>query len=196
MPGHQVKIVNSDGEILPDLRVGRVFSQGQNLMKGYLNNTEATNRAMYPDNWLDTGDLGFLLGGNLYITGRSTDVIIINGRNIRAQDIEELTEHEPAIKSRESSAFGIGSEDGTTMVVLVIECRLTSVSEKQALINRVQQQIYKAFGIRCFIELVPHHTLPRTSSGKLSRTAARIGFLERNQLESFSNTQPSVSKDL
>ena len=196
MPGHQVKIVNSDGEILPDLRVGRVFTLGQNLMRGYLNNTEATNRSMFPDNWLDTGDLGFLLDGNLYITGRSTDVIIINGRNIRAQDIEELTEHEPAIKSRESSAFGITSEDGTTMVVLVIECRLTSVSEKQALINRLQQQVYKAFGIRCFIELVPHHTLPRTSSGKLSRTAARIGFLERNHLESFSNTQPSVSKDL
>ena len=196
MPGHQVKIVNNEGEILPDLRVGRVLTQGQNLMSGYLNNAEATNRSMYPDNWLDTGDLGFLLDGNLYITGRSTDVIIINGRNIRAQDIEELTEHEPAIKSRESSAFGINGEDGTTMVVLVIECRLTSVSEKQALINRLQQQIYKAFGIRCFIELVPHHTLPRTSSGKLSRTAARIGFLERNHLESFTYTPPSVSKDI
>ena len=196
MPGHKVRIVNHDGEILPDLRVGRVFTQGQNLMSGYLNNTDATSRAMQPDNWLDTGDLGFLLDGNLYITGRSTDVIIINGRNIRAQDIEELTEHEPAIKSRESSAFGITNEDGATVVVLVIECRLTSVSEKQALINRLQQQVYKAFGIRCFIELVPHHTLPRTSSGKLSRTAARIGFLERNNLETFSYSQPSLSKDL
>ena len=196
MPDHEVRIVNHDGEILPDLRVGRVFTQGQNLMSGYLNNAKATSRAMQPDNWLDTGDLGFLLDGNLYITGRSTDVIIINGRNIRAQDIEELTEHEPAIKSRESSAFGITGEDGTTVVVLVIECRLTSVSEKQALINRLQQQVYKAFGIRCFIELVPHHTLPRTSSGKLSRTAARIGFLERNNLETFSYSQPPLSKDL
>jgi len=182
LPGHIVKIVDENGQQLSEMMVGSVLVYGDSVMTGYYNNLEETNKALKPGNWLDTGDIGFLFEGDLFITGRRTDVIIVNGRNIRAQDIEELAEQQPEVRSREASAFGINDEDGTTTIVLVIECRLTSVAERQSLIIRLQQLVYMAFGVNCVVELVPPHTLPRTSSGKLSRFAARQGYIQRTNL--------------
>ncbi|MDP1557303.1 MAG: fatty acyl-AMP ligase [Nitrosomonas sp.] len=182
LPGHTVKIFNEAGEELPNFMVGSVLVHGDSVMAGYFQNPEETKKALKPGNWLDTGDIGFLFEGDLYITGRRTDVIIVNGRNIRAQDVEELAEQQAEIRSREASAFGINAADGATTVVLVIECRLTSATERQSLINRLQQLIYMAFGVNCLVELVSPHTLPRTSSGKLSRFAARQGFIQRTNL--------------
>ncbi|AKH37507.1 MULTISPECIES: fatty acyl-AMP ligase [Nitrosomonas] len=179
LPEHTVKIVDDNGEELPQMMVGSVLVRGDSIMTGYFNNHEETKKALKPGKWLDTGDIGFILEGDLYITGRRTDVIIVNGRNIRAQDIEELAEQQPEVRSREASAFGISGSDDTTIVVLVVECRLTSVEERQSLMSRLQQMVYMAFGVNCLVELVPPHTLPRTSSGKLSRFAARQGFLQR-----------------
>ena len=182
LPGHIVKIVDEGGQQLSEMMVGSVLVQGDSVMTGYYNNPEETNKALKSGNWLDTGDIGFLFEGDLYITGRRTDVIIVNGRNIRAQDIEELAEQQPEVRSREASAFGVNDEDGTTTIVLVIECRLTSVTERQSLTTRLQQLVYMAFGVNCVVELVPPHTLPRTSSGKLSRFAARQGYIQRTNL--------------
>ncbi len=182
LPGHTVKIVDEDGQQLSEMMVGSVLVHGDSVMKGYYNNPEETNKALRSDNWLDTGDIGFLFEGDLFITGRRTDVIIVNGRNIRAQDIEELAEQQPEVRSREASAFGVNDEDGTTTIVLVIECRLTSATERQSLTTRLQQFVYMAFGVNCVVELVPPHTLPRTSSGKLSRFAARQGYIQRTNL--------------
>ncbi|MBP6058298.1 MAG: fatty acyl-AMP ligase [Nitrosomonas sp.] len=182
LPGHIVKIVDEGGQQLSEMMVGSVLVQGDSVMTGYYNNPEETNKALKSGNWLDTGDIGFLFEGDLYITGRRTDVIIVNGRNIRAQDIEELAEQQPEVRSREASAFGVNDESGTTTVVLVIECRLTSVPERQSLTTRLQQLVYMAFGVNCVVELVPPHTLPRTSSGKLSRFAARQGYIQRMNL--------------
>ncbi|WP_074796669.1 fatty acyl-AMP ligase [Nitrosospira briensis] len=182
LPGHIVKVVDDAGQELPDLRVGSVLVQGSSIMTGYFNNPEDTSKTLRPGNWLDTGDLGFLFEGDLYVTGRRTDVIIVNGRNIRAQDIEELAEQQPEVRAREASAFGISDANDVTTIVLVIECRLTSITDRQSLTNRLQRLVYMAFGVNCLVELVPPHTLPRTSSGKLSRFAARQGFIQRTNL--------------
>ncbi len=182
LPGHTVKVIDDAGQELPDLRVGSVLVHGTSIMTGYFNSPEDTKNALQPGNWLDTGDLGFLFDGNLYITGRRTDVIIVNGRNIRAQDVEELAEQQPEIRAREASAFSITDANDITTIVLVIECRLTSVTDRQSLINRLQRLVYMAFGVNCLVELVSPHTLPRTSSGKLSRFAARKGFIQRTDL--------------
>lgn len=179
LPGHDVIVVDDNGDSLPDLRVGRVLLKGPSIMSGYINDTEATQRVMKSDGWMDTGDLGYLSEGNIYLTGRHKDIIIINGRNIRAQDIEEIAEQQPEIRTRETSAFSVNDSKGKSTVVLVIENRLSAVEERQALISRVQRLVYNAFGVKCFVELVSPHTLPRTSSGKLSRAAACKGFLER-----------------
>lgn len=182
LPEHIVKVVDDAGQELPDLKVGSVLVQGSSIMTGYFNNPEDTRKTLQPGNWLDTGDLGFLFEGDLYVTGRRTDVIIVNGRNIRAQDIEELAEQQPEVRTREASAFGITDANDVTTIVLVIECRLTSMTDRQSLTTRLQRLVYMAFGVNCLVELVPPHTLPRTSSGKLSRFAARQGFIQRTQV--------------
>ena len=198
IPGHEIKIVNDDNETLPALRVGRVLIKGPSLMSGYLNGYGSGDSAaeggsdtgeggaggvLRPDGWLDTGDLGYMFEGNLYLTGRRKDIIIVNGRNIRAQDLEELAEQQPEVRMGDASAFGIddgdGGDGGEQTVVMVVECRLAASGDRQTLINRLQKQVYQGFGIRCYVDLVPPHTLPRTSSGKLSRVAARRGFIER-----------------
>jgi fatty-acyl-CoA synthase len=188
LPGHKIRVVDNSGQEVPHLSVGSILVKGGSVMSGYFNNIEETTRAISSDGWLDTGDIGFLFEGDLYITGRRTDVIIINGRNIRAQDIEELAEQQPEVRTREASAFGVSNEDGSTSVVLVVECRLASATDRQTLINRLQQMVYMAFGVSCIVELAPPHTLPRTSSGKLSRFAARQGFLQRANMEQSTAT--------
>jgi fatty-acyl-CoA synthase len=182
IPGHTVKIIDDEGQELSDLKLGSVLVSGSSIMAGYFNNPEDTQRTLQPGPWLDTGDLGFLFEGDLFVTGRRIDVIIVNGRNIRAQDIEELAEQQPEVRAREASAFGVTDANDSTTIVLVIECRLTSVPDRQSLINRLQRMVYMAFGVNCLVELVPPHTLPRTSSGKLSRFAARQGFIQRTNL--------------
>ena len=189
LPGHTVVVVDEEGKSLPDMRVGRVLLEGPSLMSGYVNDPEATKRVMKSDNRMDTGDLGFLSDGNLYLTGRHKDIIIINGRNIRAQDIEEIAEQQQEIRTRETSAFSAVDSKGVSTIVLVIENRLSSAEERQSLISRVQRLVYNAFGIHCLVELVPPHTLPRTSSGKLSRAAACKGFLERTGFSSPQSLQ-------
>ena len=182
LPGHTVKIAGDTEQELPDLRVGSVLVHGPSIMTGYFNSPEDTEKTLKPGNWLDTGDLGFLFKGDLYITGRRTDVIIVNGRNIRAQDVEELAEQQPEVRAREASAFSITDDDDIVSIVLVIECRLTSTADRQSLTSRLQRLVYMAFGVNSLVELVSPHTLPRTSSGKLSRFAARKGFIQRADL--------------
>ena len=183
--GHSVSIVDDNGKTLPEFRVGSVLIKGPSIMTAYLNDAESTQKTLKPGGWLDTGDYGFLYEGNLFLTGRRNDIIIINGRNIRAQDIEEIAEQQEEIRARESSAFGIIDANGRPAVVLVVECRISSTENRQSLTNRLQRLVYAAFGVHCLVELVPPHTLPRTSSGKLSRAAARQGFKERTGLVDF-----------
>ena len=179
LPGHSISIVNDNGKPLPELRVGHVLISGPSLMSGYLNDPEASVKIVSSGGQLDTGDLGFMYKGDLYLTGRRKDVIIVNGRNIRAQDLEELAEDQPEVRMGDASAFDVEDSQGQQTVVLVVECRLNDIAQRQGLISRLQKLVYEGFGIRCLVELVAPHTLPRTSSGKLSRVAARKGFLER-----------------
>ena len=179
LPEHEIEIVNDEGAVLPDLRIGRVLMRGPSLMEGYLNNPEATKAVFSEDGWLDTGDLGYIFENNLYLSGRRKDVIIVNGRNIRAQDLEELAEDQSEVRMGDASAFGLNDSGEQVTVVLVVECRISNTPQRQSLISRLQRLVFEGFGIHCVVELVKQHTLPRTSSGKLSRVAARKGFMER-----------------
>ena len=192
LPEHEIRIVDNDGELLSDLRVGRVLVKGPSLMSGYLDDQEATDRVILENGWLDTGDLGYLYRDNLYLTGRRKDIIIINGRNIRAQDLEEIAEGMDEIRMGESSAFDV-ERDGQHNVVLVVECRLAESTDRQTLIKQLQRKVYEGFGIHCYVDLVAPRTLPRTSSGKLSRVAARKGFMDRIDLTQAAITQAEIA---
>ena len=182
LPEYQVEIRSEAGELVPERHCGVIFLKGPSIMEGYANNPEATNGALTSDGWLNTGDVGYRAGDSLFITGRSKDLLIINGRNIWPQDLEYIAEQQPEVRPEDASAFSIPSENGTEVAVLVVQCRQTDAFVQAELIERLKERIQTEFGIVCLIELVPLHTLPRTSSGKLSRSGARLDFLRRNNL--------------
>jgi fatty-acyl-CoA synthase len=179
LPGYEIQIRDSSGLELPERKVGTLFVRGPSVMTGYFEDAEATRDVFSPDGWLNTGDLAYRIGRSLFITGREKDMIIINGRNIWPQDLEYLAEYQPEVRSGNASAFSVPGPDGYDQAVLVIQCRKQDEAKSADLTNRVQKRVREEFGIDCFIELVPRHTLPRTTSGKLSRSKARQDFLNR-----------------
>lgn len=182
LPEYQVEIRNEFGELVPERHCGVIFLKGPSIMEGYANNPDATAAALVGDGWLNTGDVGYRAGDALFITGRSKDLLIINGRNIWPQDLEYIAEQQPEVRPEDASAFSIASESGTEVAVLVVQCRQADAFVQAQLVEKLKERIQTEFGIVCLIELVPLHTLPRTSSGKLSRSGARLDFLRRNNL--------------
>ncbi len=189
LPGYEMEIRDERGRPLPERRCGRIHLRGPSLMSGYFGNPEASREVLSADGWLDTGDIGYQANGSLYITGRAKDLMIIKGRNIWPQDLEHLAEQQPEVRPTDASAFSITDDDGSETAVLVVQCREADSRKLASLAERVQQAIHVEFGIHCLIELVPPHTLPRTSSGKLSRSTARKEFIERRSAE-----EPSESR--
>ena len=183
LPDYEVEIRTSDGRLAAERECGTIFLRGKSIMSGYANNPEASAAALSSDGWLNTGDVGYRAGDSLFITGRAKDLLIINGRNIWPQDLEFVAEQQPEVRPEDASAFAIAGEDGSDVAVLVVQCREQDSFRQADLVERLKQRIQSEFGIACLIELVPLHTLPRTSSGKLSRSGARQDFLKRNELE-------------
>jgi fatty-acyl-CoA synthase len=110
-------------------------------------------------------------------------MIIVNGRNIWPQDIERIVERQPELRSQDASAFGVPGPGGAEVAAVVVQCNTDDVEVRESLVNRIRGDLLEELGIACLIELVPRHTLPRTSSGKLSRSATRSGYLERQAQE-------------
>ncbi|GMR12934.1 MAG: fatty acyl-AMP ligase [Gemmatimonadota bacterium] len=179
LPEHEVVIRDEAGASLGYRRTGRVTLRGPSVMSGYFDDPQLTKEVLTEDGWLETGDLGYMTEDGLFVTGRSKDLIIINGRNIWPQDLEYLAEQQQQVRIGDASAFAVADPDGVETAVLVVQCRISDVAERDQLKSLVQSSVYGSFGVHCLVDLVPPRTLPKTSSGKLSRDAARRGFLER-----------------
>ena len=180
LPEHEVVIQDEAGRMLPDRECGSIYVRGPSVMSGYFGDPSATAQVLSGDGWLDTGDIGYRLDGQIVITGRRKDLIIINGRNIWPQDLEYLAEQQPLVRPGDASAFSVPGPGGEEVAVLVVQCRESDNDKRRKLVTGLQRVIGEEFGIDCHIELVPLHTLPRTSSGKLSRSRARDDFLKRS----------------
>jgi fatty-acyl-CoA synthase len=194
LPGHELEIRDEEGRALPERQCGVVHVRGPSIMAGYLDDPEATREVLSPDGWLNTGDLAYVADGQLVITGRRKDLIIINGRNIWPQDIELLVEQLPEIRPRDVAAFSIAGVNDEETVVLVVQCRQSDEGERCRLVEVIRGRVREAFGFDCMVELVSPHTLPLTSSGKVSRTMARADFLKRNAGGFASPLQAAVQR--
>ncbi|MEO6225861.1 MAG: fatty acyl-AMP ligase [Sphingomicrobium sp.] len=174
--GMDVEIRGPDGALLPDRGIGKVFVRGASVMVGYFRDEESTSACMI-DGWLDTGDMGYLSAGYVFIVGRAKDMIIINGRNHWPQDIEWAVEQLPGFKSGDIAAFAITGPSGEETPAVLVHCRISDNAERGRLRDEIRERVRAITGITPVVELVPPRTLPRTSSGKLSRTKARNLYL-------------------
>ncbi|MGD8771681.1 MAG: fatty acyl-AMP ligase, partial [Gammaproteobacteria bacterium] len=179
LPDYQVEIRDESGNPLPERSAGTIFVRGPSVMSGYFNEPEITAQTLSEDGWLNTGDVGYRIGQSIVITGRQKDIIIINGRNIWPQDLEYLAEQQPEVRTGDALAFSAPAPDGSEVPVLVVQCRLTDESRRGNLIRRIERLVGEELGIHCQVQLVPAHFLPRTSSGKLSRSKARQNYIDQ-----------------
>jgi fatty-acyl-CoA synthase len=175
--GMDVEIRGPDGEILPERGIGQLFVCGTSVMHSYFRDEESTKAVLSADGWLDTGDMGYMSKGYIFIVGRAKDMIIINGRNHWPQDIEWAVEQLPGFKSGDIAAFAITGPSGEETPAVLVHCRVSDAEERGRLRDQIRERVRAITGITPVVELVPPRTLPRTSSGKLSRTKARSLYL-------------------
>ena len=176
LAGHALEVRAADGSVQAERRVGRIFARGPSLLKAYFNQPEETRRVLSEDGWLDTGDLGYVSGGEIVITGRAKDLIIVNGRNVWPQDLEWTAEAETAVlRSGDVAVFSVPSEGEETVVALV-QCRTSDPEAREKLRADIVGCLRLRHGVETEVVLAAPHSLPKTSSGKLSRSKAKAMF--------------------
>jgi fatty-acyl-CoA synthase len=171
-----VEIRGEHGEVLADHHIGKVWCKGPSVMVGYFRDPEATEACLV-DGWLDTGDMGYSVDGYLFIVGRAKDMIIINGKNHWPQDIEWAVEQLPGFNHGDIAAFSVETESGEEVPAVLVHCRVSDPEERIRLHDTIRDKVRSITGMNCVVELVPPRTLPRTSSGKLSRAKAKKQYL-------------------
>lgn len=174
----RIRILDEQGRDLPDRVIGEIALQSDCMLTGYYNRPDATEKA-FRDGWYLTGDYGYSLDGEIFVTGRKKDMIIVGGKNVYPQDLEALAYEVPGIHPGRAVAFGIeDAESGTEAVVLVAEVDVTDAEQRQELANALRQHITKnsAIALR-HVHLVDAKWIIKTSSGKIARAANREKFL-------------------
>jgi fatty-acyl-CoA synthase len=177
LPGHELEIRSAEDTVLQEREVGRIMVRGPSVMTEYFGRREETARVLSSDGWLDTGDLGYLVGRSLVVAGRSKDLILVNGRNVWPEDLELAVEHQiETVRQGDVVAFSVDEQEAER-VVLLVQCRTSDEASREALRSAVAEVVLARAGLKCNVVLVSHNALPRTSSGKLSRMRARDMYL-------------------
>lgn len=171
VPGLEMRIVSRDtGEVLPERQVGELQISGTSVTSGYYKNPEATAELL-ADGWLHTGDLAYMVDGDLVICGRIKDVIIIGGRNIYPQDIEWSVSAVPGVRPGNVIAFGIDGRAGAQQIVVVAE---HADGEASDVVTGIAETVTREIGVPPMeVVMVAKGTIPKTSSGKLQRSACK-----------------------
>ena len=174
IPRHQIRIVDDAGHELPDRRQGRLQFKGPSATTGYFR-AEQKTLALFDGEWLESGDLAYIAGGDVFITGRIKDMIIRAGRNLYPHELEEFVGNIKGVRKGCVVAFASPDErTGTERLILIAETRLADSAEQERLRSRIIEASLTLLEIPPdAVLLVPPHTVPKTSSGKLRRSAAR-----------------------
>lgn len=174
LPGHEIRIVDAAGLELGDRREGRLEFRGPSATRGYFNN-EAKTRELIHDGWLDSGDRAYMAGGDVCITGRIKDIIIRAGRHLYPQEIEEAVAEIPGIRKGGVAVFSVRDPGaGTERVIVLAETRATDPEAKAKLQAAAHEIVTDTAGTPPDeIVLAPPGTVPKTSSGKIRRSAAK-----------------------
>lgn len=178
IPDHEIRIVNAENQLLPERQVGQIQFKGPSAMQGYYRNPTAT-AAVYHQGWWDTGDLGYLAEGELYVTGRKKDLIIKAGRNYYPEEIEALARAVSGVRKGGVIAFGLqDTTKGTEKIILVAEKQAQTSRASDEIIADISGKISEQLGIPPdHVFLVAPNTIPKTSSGKLQRSELKKQYL-------------------
>ena len=174
----KVKVLDENGNEAPERGIGEVAIQSDCMLTGYFNRPELTEKA-FRDGWYLTGDYGYISNGEVFVSGRKKDMIIVGGKNIYPQDLEALTYEVPGVHAGRSVAFGMFDEaQGTEEVVIIAEGDSDDPEEQQKIADAVRLHVTKnsAIALR-HVKIVGPKWILKTSSGKTARTANKEKFL-------------------
>ena len=182
LPGQQVRVLSDSGEPLGEASVGEFAIRSDRLFDGYYNRPDLTRQAIV-DGWYHSGDLGFMLDGELFVVGRKKDLLIIGGENIYPQDVEEIVSSHPATHDGRAIAMGLynptlGTED--VVVVAEVESEAT-LSDSAKVEQEIRSLIVGALGIAVrTILLKPAKWIVKSTAGKPARSATREKLLREH----------------
>ncbi|MEA2080861.1 MAG: non-ribosomal peptide synthetase, partial [Pseudomonadota bacterium] len=163
----ELRICDQNGWTLPDYSPGHVQIRGDNVTSGYYQCPHCDESA-FVDGWLDTGDLGFMSGRGLFITGRCKELVFVSGQNWYPQDIEQLLQQMPGIEAGKVAVGALRSESNAEDLLLVFIRFRRELDSFVELVRRVRSALTEHAGLHAHA-VIPVHNLPRTSSGKLQR---------------------------
>ncbi len=162
----ELVIANDAGQTLAELTLGHVLIRGDNVTHGYYDDTVLTSATINTEGWLDTGDIGFIYQQQLVLTGRFKDLIIVNGQNYHAYDLEQLCETLPEIGEQKTAACTIPSDKGEALAIFV--SYKGELSEFVSIANAIRAALAVDAGIEV-AEVIPVSAFPKTTSGKIQR---------------------------
>ena len=183
LPGHEVRVVDDGSHDAGERIQGHIQFRGPSTMQGYFKNPSATAEVTRGDGWVDTGDLGYLADGELFVTARIKDVIIKGGRNLYPQEVEEVASEVDGVRRGCVAAFGVSDQKlGTEKLVIVAETREMDGSRLDEIEGQIISRVDTQLGLPPdVVRLVAPQTVPKTSSGKIRRDACKQMYL-REQL--------------
>ena len=172
MPGYQARVVDAAGRELPERHQGRLEFKGPSTTSGYYRNPEAT-ATLFDGDWVDSGDLAYIAGGDIFITSREKDMIIRGGRNIYPYELEDAAGDLDGIRKGCVAVFaGKDQRTGTERLVVVAETRETDPQRRDALVDRINELAVSVIGMPTDdVVLAAPRTVLKTSSGKIRRSA-------------------------
>ena len=177
IPGHQVRVVDDNGREVADRHQGRLQFTGPSATRGYYRN-DAETKQLYDGDWLETGDLAYIAGGDVFLIGRVKDIIIRGGRNIYPHEIEAAVGELDGVRRGCVVAFASSSEHGEKFVV-VAETRETPAEVREQLRRKIDATTLDIAGIAPDdVVLAPPRAVMKTSSGKVRRSATAERYLQ------------------
>ena len=177
IPFTSVKLVDDAGSAVPEGTVGHLLMRGDNVTAGYFNNPEINAATITADGWLNTGDLALALNGELYVTGRSKEIIFVNGQNYYPHDLEAVLQAEPGLELGKVAAAGARSPHSPTDELVLFVLHRSDIPDFIPLAARAMHLVNEHAGVEV-ARVVPVKRMPKTTSGKLQRNALARAYEE------------------
>ncbi len=178
---NQVRIIDEKGNDLPERHLGEIIIQSDCMLSEYYLRSDETRKSLL-DGWFKTGDLGYLADGELYISGRKKDLIIVGGKNIYPQDIEAITTEVEGVHPGRAVAFGVFNEEkGTEDVIVIAEIEKEDLDRESQISDEIRKRVTQSTAVALrHVLLVDEKWLIKTSSGKIARAANKEKYINQN----------------